>query len=70
MNSIYFQRFIGMSPKLNEGDYVYATLNDFSKIDRKDLLCDFKVEEGTSIVIEVKLTHKKRNHIKGSFYII
>jgi hypothetical protein len=44
----------GMSPKLNEGDYVFSTVKDFSKIDRKDLLCEFKEEEGTSIVLERK----------------
>ncbi len=44
----------GMSPKLNSGEYVFSTINDFSKIKRNDTICEFKEKEGTTIVIEKK----------------
>jgi hypothetical protein len=42
----------GMTPKLNSGDYVFTTLNDLSEINRADTICEFKEEEGVTIVIE------------------
>lgn len=42
----------GMSPSLNEGDFVFATVKDISKISRKDTICEFKESEGTTIIIE------------------
>ena len=44
----------GMTPKLNDGEYVFSTINDISEINRKDTICEFKEEEGTTIVIEKK----------------
>ena len=41
-----------MTPKLNSGDYVFTTINDLSKINRADTICEFKEEEGVTIVIE------------------
>ncbi len=42
----------GMSPKLHDGEYVFSTVQDVSKIDRRDTICEFKEAEGTTIVIE------------------
>jgi len=42
----------GMTPKLNKGDFVFATVKDVSKISRNDTICEFREEEGVTLVIE------------------
>ena len=41
-----------MSPKLNDGEYVFSSLKEVNAIDRRDTICEFKEKEGTTIVIE------------------
>lgn len=38
-------------PTLHDGDYVFTTTNDCSTINRNDTICEFKEEEGVTIVI-------------------
>tara|TARA_R110002049_G_scaffold306800_2_gene505855 strand:+ start:2592 stop:3050 length:459 start_codon:yes stop_codon:yes gene_type:complete len=40
-----------MSPLLNNGEYVFVTVRDLSKISREITVCEFKEKEGTTIVI-------------------
>lgn len=41
-----------MAPKLNDGLYVFVTVNDINLIERKDSICEFKESEGTTVVLE------------------
>ncbi|MBU2975323.1 ACT domain-containing protein [Zobellia sp. B3R18] len=41
----------GMTPKLNEGEYVFVTLPNVDHISRADTICEFKEEEGVTVII-------------------
>lgn len=41
-----------MSPYLNTGDYVFSSIKDISSIKREDTICEFKEQEGITVIIE------------------
>jgi len=41
-----------MNPILNNGEYVFVSVKDVSKIKREETICEFKEKEGTAIIIE------------------
>lgn len=41
----------GMTPQLNEGQYVFVTVADSNTIDRASILCEFKEAEGATLVL-------------------
>ena len=41
----------GMTPRLNEGVYVFSTVKAVNEISRDDTICEFKEAEGTTIVL-------------------
>lgn len=43
-----------MTPRLNDGEYVFVSVKDISGIDREDTLGEFKEAEGTTVVMEKK----------------
>ena len=47
-----------MSPKLNEGDYVFCTVNSLNNIDPKEIIGLFKEEEGWTVIVNKELADK------------
>jgi hypothetical protein len=47
-----------MSPKLNEGDYVFCTVNRLDNIDPKEIIGLFKEEEGWTVIVNKELADK------------
>ena len=42
----------GMTPKLNNGEYVFVSVQELSEINRNITICEFKEKEGITIVLE------------------
>ena len=41
-----------MKPRLNEGQYVFCSINDIGSIDFNEVLCSFREDEGLTIIIK------------------
>jgi hypothetical protein len=54
-----------MNPKLNEGEYVFCSVNELGQLSFSDIILFFKEEEGFTIVVEKKLADNL--HLKYSF---
>ncbi|SFZ92444.1 hypothetical protein SAMN05428642_102730 [Flaviramulus basaltis] len=50
-NNLY-QLIKEMSPELNDGEFVFTTINSFDKIDRDITLFEFKEKEGITLVLK------------------
>jgi hypothetical protein len=44
-----------ISPKLNEGDYVYCTVTTLNNVDPKEIIGIFKEEEGWTVILDKQL---------------
>lgn len=55
-----------MKPKLNNGEYVFVSLKDISKIKREDTILEFKEPEGTTLIF----TRKKADELKLNYQYI
>ena len=44
-----------MSPKLNEGDYVFCNVGTLNNIDPKEIISLFKEEEGWTVILNKQL---------------
>lgn len=55
-----------MEPVLNSGEYVFATVSNFDKIQRTDTLFEFKEAEGITIILE----KNKADILKISYHFI
>ena len=42
----------GLSPKLNDGEYVFTSIKDIKLIDISEAICTFKENEGLTLVLE------------------
>ncbi|WP_425235977.1 ACT domain-containing protein [Ulvibacterium sp.] len=41
-----------MDPRLNPGAYVFSTVSKTDGIDRTDILCEFREQEGITVILE------------------
>jgi hypothetical protein len=55
-----------LSPVLNKGEYVFCTQKDVSSINRRDIICEFKEAEGTTIILERQIA----DQLKLRYYFV
>lgn len=41
-----------LNPMLNDGEYIFTTLPNLHIINREDTICEFKENEGTTVILE------------------
>jgi hypothetical protein len=41
-----------LTPKLNSGIYIFATISDINQVDRQHIIGEFKEAEGTTLIME------------------
>ena len=42
----------GLSPKLNDGEYVFASIKNIELLNTSEVICTFKEKEGLTLVLE------------------
>jgi hypothetical protein len=47
-----------LAPELNDGDYVFCTVDDHKLIDSDDTICTFRETEGLTVIIKKELADK------------
>jgi hypothetical protein len=55
----------GMTPKLNDGEYVFTTIDKMGSLDVSQTLCIFKEAEGLTLVIDRQVADEL--HLKYDF---
>ncbi|MGD8778170.1 MAG: ACT domain-containing protein [Ignavibacteria bacterium] len=48
----------GMTPVLNEGEYVFVTVKSVEKISKQEIVCEFKEKEGISVILKKETADK------------
>jgi len=56
----------GMTPRLNPGEYAFISVKDLTGIERGLAICEFREEEGTTLIIE----RKKADELNLSYEFI
>ncbi|QWX82894.1 ACT domain-containing protein [Cellulophaga sp. HaHaR_3_176] len=47
-----------MTPELNDGIYVFATVKNINTIERSKAICEFKEKEGTTVIVDQEYADK------------
>lgn len=47
-----------MSPRLNEGEYVFSSIKNMDEINGEEIIGQFREDEGTTIIIEKSIADK------------
>ena len=42
----------GLSPKLNDGEYVFASIKNIELLNNREVICNVKEKEGLNLVLE------------------